>query len=273
VAPARGEIPALRGIHEHAWAASWLGHAGVLLRVGGSTIVCDPVLSRRIGVRIGPIVLGPERLVPPPLAADRLPPIDLVLISHAHYDHLDRPTLARLASGRTTVVTARRTRRLIPRGFGRVVELDWGQSEVFAGVRICAIEPTHWGARAGVDRRRGFNSYLIRSDEQRILFAGDTARTDAFATLGPVEMAIFGIGAYDPWEHAHAMPEQVWDMFVSCAGRRLLPVHHSTFELSEEHVDEPLERLLTAAGADRGRVIITAPGQLWTPQGTARLAS
>ncbi len=266
IKPTFGRSPAsLLDIHEHdPLAASWLGHASVLLRQGGSTILIDPVFSRRIGMRLGPLVFGPHRLIPP-IAPDRLPPIDLILISHAHFDHLDRPTLSALLSSKTNVVTARGTRRLIPRGFRHVIELDWNQSLNVSGVRVTAHEPAHWGARTAVDRQRGYNAYLIDSDSQRAFFSGDTASTDSFRSIERVDLAIFGIGAYDPWEHKHATPEQVWSMFRAMNAQRLLPVHHSTFELSDEHLDEPMQRLVRAAGQDRSRIIAPAPGELWSP--------
>lgn len=259
--------PCLRGVHEHdPLAASWLGHASVLLRQGGSTILLDPVFSRRIGFRLGPFTFGPHRLIRP-ITPDRLPPIDLILISHAHFDHLDRPTLSALVSDKTNVITARGTRRLIPRGFRHVIELDWSKSVNVSGVRVSAHEPEHWGARAAVDRQRGYNAYLIESDDQRSFFSGDTASTESFRSIENVDLAIFGIGAYDPWEHKHATPEQVWAMFRSMNAGRLLPVHHSTFELSDEHVDEPMQRLIRAAGDEHQRIIPPVPGKLWTPAG------
>ncbi len=266
VRPVPGDAPAcLRAIHEHdPLAASWLGHASVLLRQGGTTILLDPVFSHRIGMRLGPITLGPHRLLPA-IDPQRLPPIDLILISHAHFDHLDRPTLKSLVSDRTNVVTARGTRGLIPRGFRHVIELDWNKSLNVSGVNVTAHEPEHWGARAAVDRQRGYNAYLIDSDTDRAFFSGDTASTNAFRAIENVDLAIFGIGAYDPWEHKHATPEQVWTMFRAMNANRLLPVHHSTFELSDEHVDEPMQRLVRAAGADYARLITTAPGELWSP--------
>ncbi len=266
VRPIPGSAPeCLRAIHEHdPLAASWLGHASVLLRHGGSTILLDPVFSHRIGMRLGPLTLGPHRLTP---AIDplRLPPIDLILISHAHFDHLDRPTLKALVSGKTNVVTARGTRRLIPRGFRHVIELDWNKTLTVSGVSVTAHEPAHWGARAAVDRQRGYNAYLIESDNHRSFFSGDTANTSAFRSIESVDLAAFGIGAYDPWEHKHATPEQVWSMFCAMNAARLLPVHHSTFELSDEHVDEPMQRLIRAAGEDFAKIISAAPGQIWSP--------
>lgn len=256
----------LRAIADHPFAASWLGHASVVWRQGGSTLAIDPVLSERIGLRVGKRTVGPRRLIPIPAEPDALPPIDTLLISHAHYDHLDRATLTALASTRTTVITARATRRLVPRGFRAVIELDWDQEVTLDRVTVRAVRPNHWGARFAVDRTRGFNSYLVTSDDRRVLAAGDTAFTRAFRDLGPVDLALFGIGAYDPWEHAHATPEQAWTMFRGVRGRYLFPIHHSTFELSEEHPDEPMQRLVAAAGPEHHRIIRAGPGLIWAPE-------
>lgn len=241
---------------------SWLGHCTVLLKIGGLTVLTDPVLSHRIGPRLGKLTMGLNRLQPPPVSPAELPPIDIIALSHPHFDHLDKPTLRALVSERTAVVTARKTRRLIPRGFGHVVELDWDQRCIIRGVEFSALRPAHWGARTAWDRHRGYNSYVISADGQRVFFAGDTAHTEAFAGAGPVDLAIFGIGAYHPWIHAHATPEEVWSMFTAMAGGTLLPVHHSTFRLSEEPHGEPMERLMAAAGEAGSRVIRAAPGRV-----------
>lgn len=251
-----------RAVGERESVVSWLGHCTVLLSIHGKTILTDPVLSHRIGLRLGPLTVGLGRMADVPVLPSNLPPIDIVLISHPHFDHLDRPTLRALTSRRTTVITARNTARLIPKGYGQVVEIDWGQDRTIEGVSFKALRPVHWGARAVWDRHRGYNSYLIDSPDRRVLFAGDTAHTGAFGGLGPVDLAIFGIGAYDPWIHAHANPEQVWSMFHDVRGKLLLPVHHSTFRLSEEPRDEPMTRLLAAAGPESRRVIRCGPGEL-----------
>lgn len=241
-------------------AASWLGHATALVRVGDLTVLTDPVLSGRIGPRVAGRTMGVSRLMHAPTGAP--PPIDVIVISHAHFDHLDRPTLRKLVSPRTTVITARHTGRLIPGGFGDVIEVDWGQSVSHRGVEFAALKPQHWGARTAWDRHRGFNAYMMSTSRQSVLFAGDTAATDAFKDLNP-SLAIFGIGAYSPWEHMHATPEQVWEMFNTSRAKWLMPIHHSTFELSDEHVDEPLQRLLAAAGTDEPRVVARTPGDVW----------
>lgn len=254
-------------LHRHALGAVWLGHAGVLIRLGGLTIAADPVFSRRIGPRLGRLTLGLERLDGQGIHDDNLPHADVVLVSHAHYDHLDRPSLARLARPEACVVTSRNTGRLIPRGYGDVLELGWSKQVRLRGVTITAIRPRHWGARSGWDHHRGYNSYLIESGGHRVLFAGDTGYTEAFAGLGATDLAVFGIGSYDPWEKLHATPEQAWEMFESCPGRCLFPVHHSTFKMGEEPPGEPMSRLLAAAGHDVHRVIRRGPGELWHADG------
>lgn len=245
-------------------AASWLGHATALLRVGDLTVLTDPVLSGRIGPRVAGRTVGVHRLMRAPFGVP--PPIDVILISHAHFDHLDRPTLRRLLSPRTTVITARHTGRLIPGGFGDVIEIDWGQELTHRGVTFAALRPEHWGARAAWDRHRGYNAYLVKTSRQSALFAGDTAITDAFKGLKP-DLAVFGIGAYSPWRHMHATPEEVWDMFLASQARWLMPIHHSTFELSDEHMDEPMQRLLAAAGEQETRVVARMPGEVWVAKG------
>lgn len=260
----------------HGLAAVWLGHSTTLLRIGGVTVMTDPVLSDRIGPSIGGRTLGILRYAPTPFTPDRLPPIDLVLVSHAHFDHLDKPTLRAIASERTTVLTARHTARLIPRGFGRVIELDWTDQFRLGGVTVSALRPAHWGARTALDRKRGYNAYVLRDDApggaanagpNGVLFAGDTAMTEAFNRVRGIRLAIFGIGAYEDWEHAHATPEETWAMFSAIGGAspaaHLLPVHHSTFPIGNEPMDEPMARLLAASGTESHRVIRAAPGDLW----------
>lgn len=243
------------------FAACWIGHASVLLRVGGLTLLTDPVWSERIGLRVGGRVIGPERLLGLPSPIDRLPPVDLILLSHAHFDHLDRPTLESLASKDTTVITARNTASLVPGGFRKVMPLAHGRRYRVRDVRITAFSPHHWGARFAWDRHRGVNSYIVDHRGRRIVIGGDTADTTAYNAVGPVDLAVMGIGAYEPWIDAHATPEQVWRMTEEMNARWLLPVHHSTFHLSDEPMDEPMQRLLSVC--DQSRVIQKAAGDLF----------
>lgn len=251
----RGEHAAgdldLLAMRSHALGLAWLGHAGVAAHLEGLTLAVDPVLSRRIGMKIGSRIVGPARLQPAPADAASLRGLDLVLLTHAHFDHLDKPTLAQIACSTTLVIVPPGCEGLVPPGFARVVTLAPGRSFRVQDATITAVEPRHWGARTVLDRARGVNSYLVESGARRLLFAGDTAATDIFETLGAVDVAAFGIGAYEPWNHMHATPEEVWDMAVGMGARRLLPIHHSTFELSDEPASEPMERLLKRASRDR----------------------
>jgi L-ascorbate metabolism protein UlaG (beta-lactamase superfamily) len=270
--PARCRLkPDLSDWETHDLAAVWIGHATVLLRVGGMTVLTDPVLFNRVGVGLGLATGGPRRLVAPALSLRELPAIDLLLISHAHFDHLDRPTLARLPK-HTPVVTAHQTSDLIrDLGFRRVDELRWGESVTIDTLTVTAHKVAHWGARTFYDQHRGFNAYLIESapDARRVLYGGDSAYHDGLKELPHistrgVDLAILGIGAYDPYVQAHATPEQALAMADHCRAERILPMHHSTFRLSHEPTHEPLERLLTAAGRDTDRLVASEPGRTWT---------
>jgi L-ascorbate metabolism protein UlaG (beta-lactamase superfamily) len=244
---------------------SWLGHATVLLNLLGRRIVTDPALESRIGIGRGPLKLGPRRLLPPALRPRELPPLDLVVLSHAHMDHTDLGTL-RAVPRRTPVVVQPGNRDLVRR-FRQVVELPWGQTADVAGVEITSTEVRHWGARLIHDQHRGYGGYLLRRGGLTVLFAGDTAYTEAFARLGRsvrMDLAIMPIGAYDPWIANHASPEQTWRMFRALGAEWLLPVHHSTFRLSREPLEEPVQRLLAAAGQERWRVLPTEVGATWT---------
>jgi L-ascorbate metabolism protein UlaG (beta-lactamase superfamily) len=245
--------------------AAWLGHATVLLNFYGSWILTDPALERRIGIGRGLAKLGPRRLVQPALRVRELPPLDLILLSHAHMDHTDLGTLRLLPAGTPVVVQA--GNRDLARRFDQVHELEWGQTVDLTGLRIEATEASHWGARMVTDRHRGYGGYLLQKEGHSVLFAGDTAYTDALTRLrqrGPIDLAILPIGAYDPWITNHASPEQAWLMFRRLGGQYVLPVHHSTFRLSREPVDEPIRRFLTVAGEEPWRVVATEVGATWS---------
>jgi L-ascorbate metabolism protein UlaG (beta-lactamase superfamily) len=245
--------------------ASWLGHATVLLKLDGTTVLTDPVLERRIGLGRGFVKVGPRRLVQPALGKRELPPLDVVLLSHAHMDHTDLGTLRAIPS-KTRVVVQSGNRDLVRR-FHAVDELAWGERTRVGALEIESVETRHWGARMVTDRHRGWGGYLLRTGGRRVLFGGDTAYTDLFTPLrerGPIDLAILPIGAYDPWVTSHASPEEAWRMFQALGARYLLPIHHSTFRLSREPMDEPVRRLLAVAGRERHRVVMTEVGQTWS---------
>jgi len=261
-APARLK-PDLTDWENKELAAAWVGHATVLLRIGGMTILTDPVFSPRVGIGLGLITGGPRRLTAPALRMGELPTIDLLLISHAHFDHLDRPSLARL-SKRIPVVTAHETTDLIADlGFKDVRELRWGERTQVKDVAIRACEVKHWGARTFHDGHRGFNGYLLESGKRKILYGGDTAYHENFKSLPKVDLAVLGIGAYDPWIASHANPEQALAMADQVSAEFVMPMHHSTFKLSREPVGEPMERIVTAAGRNEGRIVAREIGASW----------
>jgi L-ascorbate metabolism protein UlaG (beta-lactamase superfamily) len=245
--------------------ATWIGHSTVLVSIDGFTILTDPVLSTRIGLNFAGVTVGLKRLVAPAASLADLPRPDLILLSHAHMDHFDVPTLRRLEHSATQVITAANTSDLLRvRRYGSVKELKWNESAQIGPVSVRAIEVSHWGARMRSDTYRSYNGYLIESGRYRVLFAGDTAYTDAFRAVRsakPVDLAIMPIGAYDPWIRVHCNPEQAMAMANHAGAQFILPVHHRTFELSHEPKMEPMERLLAAAGNAADRVCIRDFGQ------------
>jgi L-ascorbate metabolism protein UlaG (beta-lactamase superfamily) len=233
--------------------AAWLGHATVLINFFGVNVLTDPALFAHIGVRLPGITLGPKRLVAPALTLRQLPRIDLVLLSHAHFDHFDLRTLRHL---KTTpqVVTASRTKDLLRwTRFRHAIELRWDESklvETLSGkIRVSGFRVNHWGARLQHDDYRGYNGYVLEREGRGILFSGDTALTDAFGQLRTryrIDLAIMSIGCYNPWIRTHCNPEQALQMANAAGAKFILPVHHQTFRLSFEPSREPIERLQLA---------------------------
>lgn len=238
--------------------ASWLGHASVLLNFYGLTILTDPVLMQRIGADIGLGTLGPKRLVAPALKVGQLPKIDLVLLSHAHFDHFDMPTLEALPAG-SKCVTARRTGDLLAgTSLKCPAELGWGEKTTVTtsvgDIEVEAFEVRHWGARWKRDKYRGYNGYILSREGKKIIFGGDTAMTDKFRPLrgkGPFELAIMPIGSYKPFECSHCTPEQAVQMANDAGAKYLLPIHHKTFTLGREGPVEPVQRLEQALEPER----------------------
>ena len=250
---------------------AWLGHATVLINLFGIKILTDPVLFPRIGIRLPGFTVGPKRLTAPALEFYELPKIDLILLSHAHFDHFDLRTL-RCFDESTSVITARATSDLLRRTRLRnITELDWGEEETFkttAGeINISAFPVKHWGARKRHDDYRGYNGYLLESragGRHRIIFAGDTAMTDSFAELrqyGHIDVAIMSIGAYNPWIRSHITPEQAIDMANAAGARFIMPVHHQTFRLSFEPMREPIERFEAALSKTPERIALREIGE------------
>ena len=240
--------------------AAWIGHSTVAISIDGFLIVTDPVFSTRIGLNVGPLTVGLKRLVAPASAIAEMPRPDLILLSHAHMDHFDIPSLRNLEHQGTAVITATNTSDLLRvKRYASVRELGWNETARVGPAAVRAIQVNHWGARMRSDTYRSYNGYLIEAGRYRVLFGGDTAYTESFRqvrTSKPVDLAIMPIGAYDPWIRAHCNPEQAMAMANHAGAELVLPVHHRTFELSREPRSEPLERLLNAAGSSPDRVCV-----------------
>ena len=242
----------------NALTASWLGHSTVLVNFYGLNILTDPLLVNHAGadVRVGTI--GPKRLVAPALTPAQLPRIDLVLLSHAHMDHLNSATL-RSFPKTTRVVTADSTADLLrDTRLKDPVELGWGEKTVVktthGDVEVEAFEVKHWGARWRHDSYRGYNGYILSREGKKMIFGGDTAWSESFRSLrgkGPFDLAIMPIGAYQPWIQSHCTPEEAVRMANDAGAAHFLPVHFKTFAFGREGVSEPMERLQAAIEPER----------------------
>jgi L-ascorbate metabolism protein UlaG (beta-lactamase superfamily) len=241
--------------------ASLLGHSTVLINFEGMNIITDPVLFPRIGAQSIFGTLGPIRRQACALTAKALPKIDLVLLSHAHLDHLDLPSL-RALNDSPQAVSAKNTTDLVREaGIKKTTELAWGEATrvktVNGDAEIEAFEVRHWGARWRHDTHRGYNGYIIKRNGRKIIFGGDTAMTSTFKELrgkGPFEFACMPIGAYNPFLHAHCNPEQALQMANEAGAKYVLPMHFYTFRLGREVPTEPMERLQAALKGETDRL-------------------
>jgi L-ascorbate metabolism protein UlaG (beta-lactamase superfamily) len=248
-------------------AVGYVGHASVLIKMTGTFVLTDPAFNDRVGVTVGPLTIGPQRVVKPALPVRQVPNLAAVLITHAHFDSLDLSSLRQLAHDTTLIAPPKCDDLLADLGFARYVELGWGERIAVGGVSIEAVPVNHWGKRYPWDGWRGYNGYLLSKDGANVLFASDTAYTPEFRRFadGPaLTVAILGTGAYDPWVRNHANPEQVWQMFRESHAQFLIPVHWDTFRLGQEPLGDAMRRLLAAAGDDADRVVIREIGGEWS---------
>ena len=182
-------------------------------------------------------------------------------------DHLDIPSLRVLPKSAVVIACAGCAALIRPLGFTDVRELRWGERTEVKGLSVAAMGANHWGVRwPPLGRAYGYNSYVLERGGTRMLLACDSAFTPLFEALAskPPDIAAFSIGAYDPWIRMHANPEQVWTMFQQSGARYLVPIHWGTFRLSKEPMDEPIRRLLQAAGPEADRVTIRQIGVAWS---------
>ena len=259
--------------------ATWIGHSTVLLQLGSLNVLTDPVFSQRAF----PLQwLGPRRVMDPAMSIAALPPIDVVLLSHSHYDHLDRPAVRQLARAhpRATWVVPLALGAYI-RGWGvrDIVELDWWQQATIGALRVTATPARHFSARRYGDRNRTlWCGFALEAAGARVLFAGDTAYHPEFETVGtrcgPFDFVMIPIGAYDPrWfmHVVHVNPEEAVRIYQDLAAPHadvppplMLGIHWGTFRLTAEPMDEPPRRTAARwreAGLDEGRLWIARHGE------------
>lgn len=245
--------------------ATWIGHATFVLRLGGTTIATDPVWSERLHTV--------RRVSPPGVALDELPRVDLVTISHAHYDHLDLPTLERIGPGARYVVPKDVGPLLKRRGLHDVVELGWFESHVIGDVEVTLVPAQHWSMRTPFDRNATlWGGFVFRSGTTSVYHAGDTAlsrRTFEAIRDGvpPIDWALLPIGAYEPrWFMGpqHMSPEDAVEAFGLLGARNFVAMHWGTFPLTDEPLDEPprlLRRVYAEAGLPARRLHVPALGE------------
>ncbi len=226
----------------------------MLARLDGRTVLTDPIWSDAAGPG-GRI--GARRLAPPAVPLDVLPAIDVVLISHNHYDHLDLPTLRELAERNPALVL------ITPLGHREVLEsvdvaeliqLDWGETVVKRGLEIICLPVQHWSRRGLFDARRGlWSSWAVRGSTKRFFFGGDSGFFPEFEligkTVGPFDLAALPIGAYEPsamMKTFHMNPEETTRAASLLGSRRVLAIHYGTFDLTDEPLDEPPTRFRKA---------------------------
>lgn len=249
---------------------AWLGHATFLINFYGTKILIDPALETRIGITpVGSYTIGPSRYVESALSVKDIGRVDVLLLSHAHTDHFDLPTIKKVESAKTHVITAKNTSYLLEgTEFASKKELQWRESADISGVSIKAIEGQHWGARLPWQKGMDANSLLISKNGVNIFFGADTGYTSKISEQlrdVNIDLAIMGIAAYSPksFEDKHATPEQAWQMSEEMQAKWIAPMHWGTFKLSQEPMDEPINRFRSASAGQEEKVAIQEIGGTW----------
>lgn len=250
---------------------AWIGHATCLINFYGTWILTDPVFSDRVGIQTPFGVFGSRRMIKPALGIDDLPPLDIVVITHAHMDHFDPPSLEKLPKDAVLITPAGFSDLAAGLGFEKTLEMAWDSRVEAEGVDIFAFAPRHWGKRTPWEKAdRGYNSYLFSKNGKTVLLAGDTGYTPVFGQVAKtrrIDAAIFNLGAYEPdwFRQNHATSEDMWKMYKQTGAPVLLPVHWGTFIHSQEPLDDPMNWLRAAAGDEfYGKVGIMFQGEAWS---------
>jgi L-ascorbate metabolism protein UlaG (beta-lactamase superfamily) len=231
---------------------TFIGHSSFLLQVNGRNVLVDPVFSKRL------ILLRRQRHAG--LRVKELPPIDVVLLTHAHMDHLDMASLRwvvrvmRRLTGKTPeVVVPKGVEDLVVAlGFAKVHEMEWWEQLDVRGLTVTMTPCRHWGARLFNDTHRGYGGYVVEDSRYSVYHSGDTAYFSGFAEIGKrlqPKIALLPIGAYfpDSYRAVHTSPEEAVRGFVELGAERMVPMHYGTFRLGQEPMDEPVQRLMAEA--------------------------
>jgi L-ascorbate metabolism protein UlaG (beta-lactamase superfamily) len=247
--------------------ATWLGHSTVLVEIDGVRVLTDPVW----GDRASPSTLfGPKRFQPVPVTLGAMPPVDVAIVSHDHYDHLDYPTVRALAKASVPFVTSLGVgAHLEAWGVApeRITELDWWESHEVRGVRITAAPSQHFSGRTpGAGNSTLWSSFAVRSARHAVFFSGDTGLTpeyaDIRARLGPFDLAMLEVGAWHPaWGDMHLGPDNALKAFALLGSGAFLPIHWGTFNLSLHAWDQPAERLLELGPQSGARLLMPKLGE------------
>jgi L-ascorbate metabolism protein UlaG (beta-lactamase superfamily) len=239
-----GAAPLFPKLKEGQVGITWIGHASFLIQTGTQNILVDPNWSNWLWVI--------RRVRHAGIELDHLPNIDLVLVTHAHFDHLDRRTLKKVARKQAIAVPKGVSPLVHGLGFEQVHEMSWWDHWKFGEAGITFTPAKHWGARRLTDRHREFGGFLIEARGRRIYHAGDTTYFDGFPEIGArlkPEIALMPIGAYQPlsFRDHHISPENALKAFVEMNAKTFVPMHWGTYRLSYEPMHEPPQRLMLEA--------------------------
>jgi L-ascorbate metabolism protein UlaG (beta-lactamase superfamily) len=217
-------------------AITWIGHASFLIQFRNLNVLIDPNFANWLFLL--------KRVKRAGLRIDQLPPIDLVLLTHAHFDHFHKPSLRRLPHPKIGVMPWGMGELAQGLGFERIIELEWWESFSRADWRVTLTPSKHWGARMLHDEHRGYGGFVLEHEGRRIYHAGDSAYFDGFKEVGTrlrPEIALLPIGAYLPesFRNVHMGPEEAVQVFRDLGARWLVPMHYGSFKLSFEHMEEP----------------------------------